>query len=49
MSAITPQAPALPVEPREWPRDFDVRARYAEQQELLGDSRPAPTAESKAH
>lgn len=37
----------------DWPRDFDVRERYAEQQELLGEARaparpgrPAAPAES---
>ncbi|MCJ1887199.1 hypothetical protein LNN38_20220 [Pseudomonas sp. LA21] len=34
-SSATPKAPAQPT----WPRDFDIRARYAEQQELL---QPAP-------
>ncbi|WP_165494347.1 hypothetical protein [Azotobacter chroococcum] len=29
---------------RDWPRDFDVRAEYAEQQELLAAERePLPT------
>ncbi|MEE9102767.1 hypothetical protein VXJ36_21400 [Pseudomonas nitroreducens] len=37
-SSATPQAqPAQPT----WPRDFDIRARYAEQQELL-QPLPAP-------
>lgn len=48
MSAATPQAPAQPADPRDWPRDFDVRARYAEQQELLGERLHTPTAERKA-
>jgi len=31
----------------DWPRDFEVRERYAEQQELLGEARaPAAPAES---
>ncbi|MGC4010941.1 MAG: hypothetical protein QM805_19310 [Pseudomonas sp.] len=34
-SSATPKAPTQPT----WPRDFDIRARYAEQQELL---QPAP-------
>ena len=36
---------------REWPRDFDFRADYAEQQELLADGREAaPTpAEERDH
>ncbi|MED5606312.1 MULTISPECIES: hypothetical protein [Pseudomonas] len=36
MSATQPQPNPRPAEPRDWPRDFDVRERYAEQQELLG-------------
>ncbi len=42
-SSATPKAPAQPA----WPRDFDIRARYAEQQELL---QPAPPPQpSPAH
>jgi hypothetical protein len=42
-SSATPEAPAQPT----WPRDFDIRARYAEQQELL---QPAPPPQpSPAH
>jgi len=36
-SSATPKAPAQPA----WPRDFDIRARYAEQQELLQPPQPA--------
>lgn len=28
-------------EPEAWPRDFDIRAQYAEQQELLTTERPS--------
>lgn len=48
MSAKTPQAPAQPADPRDWPRDFDVRARYAEQQELLGERTATPNRDRKA-
>ncbi|SFD11850.1 hypothetical protein SAMN05216577_11730 [Pseudomonas citronellolis] len=35
----------------DWPRDFDVRERYAEQQELLGEARApaAPRPSGRAH
>ncbi|WP_315809910.1 hypothetical protein [Pseudomonas sp. C9-3] len=40
-SSATPKArPAQPA----WPRDFDIRARYAEQQELLQPLQPPQPA-----
>ena len=48
MSSTTPQAPAQPADQRDWPRDFDVRARYAEQQELLGERQPKPVNDRNA-
>ncbi|MGK9048696.1 hypothetical protein KXR63_15140 [Stutzerimonas chloritidismutans] len=31
-------APPTPFDVQHWPRDFDIRAEYAEQQELLDDA-----------
>jgi hypothetical protein len=36
--------PSRPSDSRDWPRDFDIRARYAEQQDLLGEAAGRPAA-----
>lgn len=48
MSTQAPERKPSPA--NDWPRDFDVRERYAEQQELLGEARApaAPRPSSRA-
>ncbi|WP_162502888.1 hypothetical protein [Azotobacter chroococcum] len=41
-----------PTEQQDWPRDFDVRAEYAEQQELLAaecEPLPTPAQDTRNH
>ena len=37
-SPLNSSAPQTDFDVRNWPRDFDIRAEYAEQQELLDDA-----------